>query len=484
MGPERPTVRGGWFRPLSVRTRLTLWYSALLLAILAGMGVLSYRVLAWSLVRDVDASILAVAEVMRATGQARTGFLINPAPEELRQVLGSKLLDTFFQLLDPEGQPGRRSPRLSGPLPLSPQARRNAARGRETFETLMLPQGEHVRLVTLPIRREGQPAGLVQAGMPLAGVDAALDRYLQILLALFPVGLGLAAAGGAWIAGRALAPVRAMAQQAREITAADLARRVPRRGAEDELDYLADTLNVVLARLEAAFTELRRFTADAAHELRTPLTALKSGLEVALRHPRTAEEHARTLQGSLEEVDRLVRLAEDLLLLSRATSGAGLARRRVELEPLVLEVFDIGLRLADGTGVSVRMGDAEPAAVMGDAIALRRLLLILVENAVKYTPAGGVVELSLSRVLAAEVGEAGPEILLTVRDTGIGIDPADHARVFEPFVRLDDARSRETGGAGLGLAIARSIALAHGGAITLDSEPKAGSVFTVRLPAV
>jgi heavy metal sensor kinase len=448
------------------------------------MGALSYRVLAWSLVRDVDATILAVAEVMRATGQARTGFLINPAPEELREVLGSRLLDTFFQLLDPEGQPGRRSPRLSGPLPLSTQARRNAARGKETFETLMLPQGEHVRLVTLPVRREGQPAGLVQAGMTLAGVDAALSRYLQILFALLPVGLGLAAVGGAWIARRALAPVRAMARQAREITAADLARRVPRRGAEDELDYLADTLNVVLARLEAAFAELRRFTADAAHELRTPLTALKAGLEVALRHPRTADEHARTLQGSLEEVDRLVRLAEDLLLLSRATAGAGLARRRVELEPLLLEVFDIGLRLADGSGVTVRMGDAEPAAVMGDAIALRRLLLTLVENAVKYTPAGGVVELSLTRSGKAGLAEdVVEEVFVSVRDTGIGIDPADHARVFEPFVRLDDARSRETGGAGLGLAIARSIALAHGGAITLDSAPKAGSVFVVHLPA-
>src|SRR5262249_39502624 len=196
---------------------------------------------------------------------------------------------------------------------------------------------------------------------------------------------------------------------------ADLARRVPRRGAEDELDYLADTLNVVLARLEAAFTELRRFTADAAHELRTPLTALKSGLEVALRHPRTADEHARTLQGSLAEVDGLARRAGDLLPRARPPSGAGRARGRVALEPPVLDVFDIGLRLADGTGVSVRMGDAEPAAVMGDAIALRRLLLILVENAVKYTPAGGVGGLSLSRRLAAEGGQAGPGGLPTRR---------------------------------------------------------------------
>jgi signal transduction histidine kinase len=220
---------------------------------------------------------------------------------------------------------------------------------------------------------------------------------------------------------------------------------------------------------------LRRFTADAAHELRTPLTALKGGLEVALRHPRSAEEYARTLRESLEEVDRLVRLAEDLLLLSRTTAGAGLARQRVEVEPLLLEVLDVGLRLARNTGVTVRAGVLEPAAVTGDATALRRLLVNLVENAVKYTPEGGVVELSLTRT--------GETIQVGVRDTGIGIDPADAGRVFEPFVRLDDARSRETGGAGLGLAIARSIALAHGGTITLDSAPKAGSLFTVHLPA-
>lgn len=464
-----------WLRPLSIRTRLTLWYGALLLAILAGMGVLSYRVLAWSLVRDVDVSIRAVAEVIRATGQARTSFLINPAPEELREILGSRFLDTFFQLLDPEGEPGRRSLRLSGPLPLSADARRNAARGRETFETVVLPPEEHVRLVTLPVRREGRPAGLVQVGMSLTAVDAALFRYLQILLALLPIGLALAVAGGAWIARRALAPVRAMARQAREITAENLTRRVPRRGAEDELDYLADTLNVVLARLEAAFAELRRFTADAAHELRTPLTALKGGLEVALRHPRSAEAYERTLRGSLDEVNWLIRLAEDLLLLSRATAGAGLARARVELEPLLLDGLDVGLRLADGTGVMVGAGAVEPAAVLGDPTALRRLLLILVENAVKYTPEGGLVELSLTR--------AGDEVCLAVRDTGIGIDRADAARVFEPFVRLDDARSRETGGAGLGLAIARSIAVAHGGRITLDSAPKEGSAFTVHLPA-
>jgi signal transduction histidine kinase len=146
----------------------------------------------------------------------------------------------------------------------------------------------------------------------------------------------------------------------------------------------------------------------------------------------------------------------------------------VELEPLLLEVFDVGARLAQGTGVSVRINDVSPARVRGDALALRRALRNLVENAVKYTPAGGKVELSLT----SGDGHAS----LAVQDTGIGMAPADTARIFEPFVRLDAARGRETGGAGLGLAIARAIVLSHGGIVTLESQPGAGSRFTIRLP--
>jgi heavy metal sensor kinase len=267
-----------------------------------------------------------------------------------------------------------------------------------------------------------------------------------------------------------------MAHRARRITAEDLRQRVPQRGTRDELDYLAETLNEMLGRLEEAFATLRRFTADAAHELRTPLTALRGGLEVALRAPRSAPELERVLRDSLEEADRLTRLVEGLLVLSRATAGSGLARERVDLEPLLLEALDLGARLAHGTGVAVRLGDVSPAAVAGDPAALSRLVRNLAENAVRYTPAGGVVELSLRTADGAA--------LLTVADTGIGIDPEDAERIFEPFVRLDAARSRETGGAGLGLAIARSIAVAHGGTLTVTSAPKAGSRFTLRLPAL
>jgi two-component system OmpR family sensor kinase len=180
------------------------------------------------------------------------------------------------------------------------------------------------------------------------------------------------------------------------------------------------------------------------------------------------------LASNLEEVERLIRLSEDLLLLSRSMAGPEPTRAAVELEPLLLEVFDVGGRLGQPAGVSVRIESAAPASVRGEADGLRRALVNLVENAIKYTPRGGKVELSLG---------VGPETaVIDVSDTGIGIEPADAERIFDPFVRLDAARSRDTGGAGLGLAIARSIVVAHGGTLSVESRPGSGSRFTIRLP--
>jgi heavy metal sensor kinase len=266
-----------------------------------------------------------------------------------------------------------------------------------------------------------------------------------------------------------------MSQSALRISAEDLSRRLERRGTQDEIDRLADTLNAMLARLQAAFGEMQRFTADAAHELRTPLTALRGGIEIALRAERSPDEYRRVLASSIEEVDQLIRLAEDLLLLSRSTVGLTTSRQPVDLESLCLEALELGMRLAKGKGVTVSMGATAPTVVQGDAGALRRALLNLVDNAVKYTPAGGSVVISLER--------AREHVALVVEDTGIGIDPADVERVFEPFVRLDAGRNRDTGGSGLGLAIARSIVVTHGGTLEVDSRPGGGSRFTIQLPA-
>jgi heavy metal sensor kinase len=333
---------------------------------------------------------------------------------------------------------------------------------------------EPVRVLTMPIVRDGRVVEIVQVGMLLRRARSTLDRYVDTLTVLIPLGVGLAALGGAIIARIALRPLDRMTRTARRISAEDLSERVERPRTGDELDRLAETMNDMLARLEQAFAQSRRFAADAAHELRTPLAALRGTTEVALRGDRSPEEYRKVLTSSLEEVERLIRLSEDLLLFSRAQAGAEPPGEPVDLEPILLEGLDVGARLGQAAGVSVRIESAAPAMVRGDATALRRVLLNLVENAVKYTPPGGKVELSL----ATGDGMAS----LSVSDTGIGVDPADAERIFEPFVRLDAARSRDTGGAGLGLAIARSIVAAHRGTLTLDSRPGSGSRFTIRLP--
>ena len=456
-------------RPLSVHTRLTLWYAGALLAILVVISGLSYWLLARNLAQDVDRSLLTLAQIVR---DAPRGDAFDEAEWWVRELLDPE--HQLFQLLGPDGRLRMRSWRLRDDvLPLSVAARQIVATGSPAFDTVLL-HGQRVRVVALPVRRNGHLAEVIQVGMPLTSTEHTLQRWLEALLILVPLGVGLAAAGGRVMARAALRPVDEMSWSARRIDAEALARRITIRGTGDELDRLAETLNGMLARLENTFGQMRRFSADAAHELRTPLTALKGTLEVALRADRSGAEYRAALASALEEVDHLVRLAEDLLLLSRSTAGPDSPRARVQLENVVLDVAEVGTRLAKDRGVTVRVGTLEPLAVLGDAGALRRALLNLVENGVKYTPAGGRVELSVTTM--------DSEAELAVEDTGPGIDPADVARIFEPFVRLDTARSRESGGSGLGLAIARSIVVAHRGTLAVERPAAGGSRFTIRLP--
>jgi heavy metal sensor kinase len=466
-----------WPAPrLAVRARLTLWYTGILLAIVLLIGALGYSLLRRSLIRDLDASLGVVAQVLRDSRYAEDE-LNSQFEATLRDLLGPEFHGQLFQLRDPQGRPRAPSGQLRGrQLPLSSYARAEASRGRATYETVELTHGESVRMFTMPVIEAGRPVRLIQVGIGLDRVDRALDHYLEMLAVAIPLAIGLAAAGGTLLARSALRPVDEMSRSARRITGEDLRQRIPACGTGDELDHLAGTLNTMLARLEEDFARVQRFTADAAHELRTPLTALKGGLEVALRAERSADEYRRILRSSLEEAERLIRLAEDLLLLSRFSPSGPPPSGRVALEPLVTDVLDVGTKLAESKGVAIQLEATTPATVLGDALALRRALRNLVENAVKYTPSGGKVGLALFRT------DGHAEI--AVRDTGLGIDPTDAERAFQPFVRLDVARSQDTGGAGLGLAIARSIVVAHGGTLEFESAPGAGSVFKIRLHIV
>ena len=297
-----------------------------------------------------------------------------------------------------------------------------------------------------------------------------------IMATAAPCALGLAIIGGYLLAGRVLAPVGAMADTARRITADSLDARLPVSNSADEFGRLGGVFNETLARLDAAFEQLRRFTADASHELRTPLTAIRSVGEVALQRSLTTDGYREVIGSMLEEVDRLARLVENLLLLTRAEAGRiPLTRAAVDLCELVASVSDSLRVLVEEKNQELIVELPERVAVECDATVLRQGITNLLHNAIKYTPPKGVI-----RVAAISTVTGGA--VVEVQDTGPGIPAADQQRVFERFYRVDPARSRDTGGTGLGLAIARWAVEASGGRIELESAGGQGTLFRVVLP--
>jgi two-component system, OmpR family, sensor kinase len=460
----------------SIGTRLTVWYAAILSVTLLVLGGTAYGFLAYSLSHDIDVALEGVAKV--SVEQARSqgnAFFPRDVDELFRRYLGFSPLNPSLELFDTQGRPDLNRPG-SRRLPLSPQALKNALRGVSTFETIASPGPYPFRVLTMPVMKGGRAINLVQVGISLENVFNTQRRFLLIMGAVLPLGLLLASVGGWVLARRALKPVDRMTRAARRISGEYLAGRLQETGTGDELDRLAKTLNDMLVRLDGSFRQMRQFSADAAHELQTPLTILKGEIEVALRSPRSPEEYRGVLHSSLEEIDRISSLVEGLLLLARADRGV----LRLDLKPLnvpelLREVGEQMRRLAENKAVSLNYGLMEPAAIQGDREHFKRLLVNLIDNAVKYTPGGGTVTLSLR-------GD-GQWAHVGISDTGIGFTGEEQEQIFNRFYRAAEARSQRGGGAGLGLSIAQSIAVAHGGRIEVESIPGQGSTFTVSLPA-
>jgi heavy metal sensor kinase len=370
--------------------------------------------------------------------------------------------------LTPEGKPW---PGFSQP-PYDTATVAPTAAGREQFSTVEIA-GVPLRVRSAPVLEDGRVAAVVQFATPLTEQQRLIDGQVRTLITLLPFALLIAGVGGIFLTDRALRPVRRITQAAAQIGVEDLSHRLEVTG-QDEFAELASTFNGMIARLEEAFRRLerafeqqKRFTADASHELRTPLTRVKASVSLALAEQRDAGAYRKALQVVDTAANVMSRLIQDLLLLARADA----AQLRLDLRPLsVAELFEDAVAevpTAAGCPIDIQLPD-EPLDVLGDAHSLARLLGNLIGNALRHTPRDGKITLSARR-------EAG-SVVLCVEDTGEGIAPEHLPHVADRFYRVDDARTRSTGGTGLGLAICRSIAEAHGGTLTIESVLGQGTI--------
>jgi len=329
-------------------------------------------------------------------------------------------------------------------------------------------------VLTIPV-----PGGIAQLGAPM---DEFAEMFQQLRWALgltSPLLLILACISGYWMSGRALRPVEEIDQTVRRIGSHTLTERLHLRNTDDELDRLSVTINQMLERLESAFRLVVQFTADASHELRTPVAIIRTTAEVIRGSRRTPEEYEEAWDQVVLQSERMSRLVDDLLLLARADAGrSDVSFEDIDLAEIVSGVTAEVKVLAHASGLELAKSAPPLCPAFGDPDAIRRLLLILLDNAIKYTPRGGRIDVRLDVSESPE----GRTAVIAVSDTGTGIEPEHLPRVFDRFYRVSMDRSRKTGGSGLGLSIARWLASLHNGEIGAESEPGKGSAFRVRLP--
>jgi two-component system OmpR family sensor kinase len=461
---------------MRLRVRLTLWYGSALAMVLITFSVVLYVLTARNLRDDVDQSLEETATAAVRSLEER-GFLPLIDEEELlSQFPELARIDKFFQIFSPSGTITIRSPNIrQHEVPLSRTALEATFNGQTILESAKYPHEPPLRLISVPIIHRGNLLYIVQVGTSMESTEDTLRRFLILLTVAMPIALAVSLAAGWFLAGRALRPVDAITLAAQRIAAGDLSQRLTMPTAPDEIGRLAGTFNNMIGRLDTSFRQIRQFTSDASHELRTPLTVMKGETELVLRRPRALEDYQAVLESNLEEIDRMTRIVEELLFLSRADMGeVKMESKPVFLETLVEDIHRQAPLLGQDRNIEVVLGSVMPAVVQGDELRLRELLLNLVENAIKYSHPGGKVEIGLVT--------NGQEAVLSVTDQGIGIGSEDHTKIFNRFFRTDGARAHTKKGTGLGLAICAWIAEFHKGRISVKSAVGQGSTFTVMLP--
>lgn len=455
-------------KPLGLRTKLTLWSSFMLAASLAAGFLWVHFGLRSVLAAKNDAFLeRKAAELLAVVRDVRSGGTEALVAEIRREVAAYEAEGLVIVFHSPGNVLVAPASEKSCVL-----ARRLASAGLgQTPETVILPGSpERYRVARIAL---GPPDQSLELGLSLAETESTLAQFDGRVAAGGLVFLLLAVLGGLFLSRQALRPVGLSIRTARGLNPENLSARLPLTGAGDELDELAGTINGLLDRLAAYHAQITRFTADASHELRSPLAAMRAAVEITLGQPREAREYRDVLASLGEQCERLTALVNGLLLLARVDAGEVAVRREaVDLAALAADVAETYEPLAEERGVNLIADTASPVPVLGDASRLRQLVTNLVDNAIKFTPAGGTVTLRVER--------DGTRARLVVKDTGEGIAAGHLPHIFERFYQANPARS--SGGSGLGLSICRWIAGAHGGTIEAKSGEGRGTTFVVVLP--
>jgi heavy metal sensor kinase len=457
----------------SLRWRLTAWYVVLLCGLLLVFSAGTYVAVSKLLLDNLDDLLASQAKLFVDTidlkdreltirnDTLQIGRSSDDHMTRLYRADGTRLFDSNLKI---------NSDDLN-------EAVEKALGGKQQYD-LIDGHGGGLRVLTLPIKNDQQVVGALQIGLSTEDINGTMRALLKVMLVLAPAMLLLASVGGFFLANRALAPIDKITRTAQQISAEDFNRRIGLRGPDDEVGRLAHTFDDMIARLQSAFEQQRRFTADASHELRTPLTAMIGQIDVALERERDAERYRTTLTTVREQAQRLARMANDLLFLARSdTHPKPTAREAIDLAQLLPAIVAQVEPLAHTHDQQLDLRQTAPSSIVqGNEDDLIRLFLNLLDNAIRYTPRGGRICVRCDR--------RDTQVVISVADTGQGIAPEHLPYLFDRFFRVDRGRSRAQGGSGLGLSIAQNIVRAHGGKLLVESTLGQGSTFTAILPEV